>query len=257
MNMIRKSSNALARVGLTLALSLSVSLNAVSAEVNRDPLEPINRGVFAFNQFADRWLFRPLAKTYADLAPGFVQLGVGNALRNLRDVNYAVNSLFQGRLDDAASNAGRFVVNSTVGLAGTIDVATDAGLESSYADFGQTLAIAGIPEGPFVMLPVFGPSTVRDGAGFAVDAAVLSVPAHIESADARAAIWGTALVHTRAQLLGIDELITGDRYIFMRDAYMQRRRGVLLGEGFELEIDAFGDFGDFDDELDDEIGEAL
>ncbi len=242
--------------GLLLAtvLGLPAVVSAAPEPSDTDPLETINRGVFAFNDTTDRWVLRPLADTYSDLAPGFVRRGVGNALRNLRDVNYAFNALFQGRWDDAAANASRFAFNSTIGLAGTIDVATASGLESSYADFGQTLATWGMPAGPFIMIPIFGPSTMRDGAGFAVDAMVLSVPAHIESSEVSAAIWGTALVHTRSQLLGMDDLVTGDRYIFIRDAYLQRRR-VTLGEDVELESfgDFGGDFGDFEDDLTEEF----
>ncbi|MEO1078350.1 MAG: VacJ family lipoprotein [Pseudomonadota bacterium] len=235
-------------LGLSLALSTAVGATPENGE--GDPLESINRGVFAFNDTTDRWLLRPLADTYTDLAPSFVRRGVSNALRNLRDVNYAINALFQGRWDDAAANASRFAFNSTLGLAGTIDVATAGGIDSSYADFGQTLATWGMPSGPFIMIPIIGPSTLRDGAGFGVDAAVLSVPAHIESTEVSAAIWGTAVVHTRSQLLGMDDLVTGDRYIFMRDAYLQRRR-VTLGE--DVELDNFGDFGDFEDDLSEEF----
>ncbi len=243
---------------LGTVLGLSAVVNAGPETSEADPLETINRGVFAFNDTTDRWVLRPLADTYSDLTPGFIRRGVGNALRNLRDVNYAFNALFQGRWDDAAANASRFAFNSTLGLAGTIDVASKSGLESSYADFGQTLATWGMPSGPFVMIPIFGPSTMRDGAGFAVDAMVLSVPAHIESSEVSAAIWGTALVHTRSQLLVRDDLVTGDRYFFMRDAYLQRRR-VSLGEDVELESfgdfsdDFGGDFSDFEDDLTEEF----
>jgi phospholipid-binding lipoprotein MlaA len=231
---------------MALCISASVLLahGSMAAEQHPDPLEPINRAVFQFNEAADRWVLKPVATTYSDLAPRPVQAGIGNALRNLRDVNYALNALFQGRVQHALSNTGRVVMNSTLGLAGAFDVATPAGIESNYADFGQTLSTWGIPAGPFVMLPVIGPSTLRDGAGFAVDAAVLSVPSRIPSDDVRLALWGTAIVHARAQLTNLDDLITGDRYIFFRDAYLQRRAEVL-GDPAPYEQESFGDFGDF------------
>lgn len=238
---------------LALCISAGVLLahSSIAAESAADPLEPVNRAVFQFNEVTDRWFLRPVARTYSDLAPAPVQRGIGNALSNLRDVNYALNALFQGRFGDAASSTGRFAMNSTLGLAGVFDVATSAGIESSYADFGQTLSTWGVPAGPFVMLPVIGPSTVRDGAGFAVDAAALSVPSQVPADDVRVAIWGTAIVHTRAQLTSLDDLITGDRYIFLRDAYLQRRAGVL-GEDATYDdpaSDGFESFGDFDDDL--------
>lgn len=247
----------LRHMALCIGAGLLLAHGSMAAPTNPDPLEPVNRAVFQFNEVTDRWVLRPVASTYADLAPAPVQKGIGNALRNLRDVNYALNALFQGRLKNAASSAGRFALNSTLGLAGVFDVATPAGIETSYADFGQTLSTWGVPAGPFVMLPVIGPSTLRDGSGFAVDAAALSVPSHIPADDVRLAIWGTAFVHTRAQLIGVDGLLTGDRYIFMRDAYLQRR-ATALGEEVDLGLEGFGDFNDdLGDEMGDEPGDDL
>ena len=243
-------------LALCISASLMIAHSSVAADMNPDPLEPLNRAVFQFNMATDRVLLRPVATTYANLTPRPVKTGIGNALSNLRDVNYTFNALFQGRFRDAVNNAGRFVVNSTFGVAGIFDVATPSGVESKYADFGQTLSTWGMPAGPFLMLPIVGPSTIRDGAGFAVDAAALSVPSQISNDDVRLAIWGTAVVHGRAQLTGLDGLVTGDRYIFFRDAYLQRRAS-LLGEeipGSSDSFDDFSDFGEFEDDLIDELG---
>ena len=234
---------------IAIAVLLSQVLlpsNSFAAAPSEDPLESVNRVTFEFNRITDRWFLRPIAKTYSVLAPDFVQRGIGNALRNLRDVNYAVNAALQGRFSDAGKNTARVAVNSTVGLGGLFDVATRSGIHGERADFGQTLAALRIPSGPYIVIPLLGPSTVRDGIGFGVDAVALSVPSHISSSDARLAIWGTAFVHARAGLLSTDELLTGDRYVFMREAYLQRRERFLEGDKADGVSD-FDDFSDFED----------
>ncbi|EAQ97025.2 MlaA family lipoprotein [Congregibacter litoralis] len=224
---------------------LLIPCQGAAAAPDSDPLEPLNRGVFAFNEVADRWVLRPVAKTYSFILPSVVRRGVANALRNLRDVNYAVNAALQGRFRDAGTNGARFAINTTIGLVGVFDVATHRGFVSSPADFGETLATAGLPAGPFIVLPVIGPSTMRDGAGFAVDAAVLSVPSHIDSSDVRAAIWGTGIVQARSGFLDMDDLPTGDSYIFAREAYLQRR-AARLGEAT---FTTPGSFWEFEEEF--------
>ncbi|MEM1190060.1 MAG: VacJ family lipoprotein [Pseudomonadota bacterium] len=188
-----------------------------------DPLESLNRKIFAFNETIDRWLMRPVADAYVELAPSPIQRGIGNVLWNLADATSVLNSVLQGRMDDASLGLARFVVNTTAGVGGLFDVGTEIGLDRRYADFGQSLARWGASSGPYLVLPVLGRSSVRDGIGVAVDALGLSVPAHLSSTQARSMIGGTALVHTRSQYVDVDDLITGDRYVFYREAYLQRR----------------------------------
>lgn len=229
-------------IGAMLAACLLMAQPAVHA--SEDPLESFNRSVFAFNNKADQWVLRPVASTYADVAPEPVQRGVRNVINNIQDVNNAANALLQFRIGDAMASTSRVLINTTLGVGGIMDVAGDMGIEREYADFGQTLATWGVPQGPYLMLPLLGPSSLRAGAGTAVDAMVLSVQAQLDPAGA-AAYWTTSTIDTRVQLLGVDDLISGDQYVFIREAYLQSRR-ALNGE---LDLDT--GFGDFDDEFDD------
>ena len=214
-------------------------------EENVDPLEWFNRPMFAVNDQLDRFLLKPVATGYDFVMPDPAQRGVGNFFANLYDFNAAINAVLQGRFLGAAQGGGRFLVNSTVGLLGLFDVATPLGIRPYRTDFGHTLAIWGVPEGPYVMVPLFGPRTFRSGTGTIVDT-YTSVPTYIDNVALRNSIWGTELIDGRARLLSADELISGDRYIFVRDAYIQQRR-ALVNDG-EVE-DSFSDFGDdWDDE---------
>ena len=214
-------------------------------EENVDPLEWFNRPMFAVNDQLDRFLLKPVATGYDFVMPDPAQRGVGNFFANLYDFNAAINAVLQGRFLGAAQGGGLFLVNSTVGLLGLFDVATPLGIRPYRTDFGHTLAIWGVPEGPYVMVPLFGPRTFRSGTGTIVDT-YTSVPTYIDNVALRNSIWGTELIDGRARLLSADELISGDRYIFVRDAYIQQRR-ALVNDG-EVE-DSFSDFGDdWDDE---------
>ena len=134
-----------------------------------DPFESVNRAVFTFNENADEYVIKPVAEAYQFVLPDFVRTGVTNFFSNIGDVFVAVNNLLQGKPGNAANDIGRFLVNSTIGILGLFDVATDAGLEKNKEDFGQTLGVWGVPSGPYVVLPLFGPSSVRDTAGLALD----------------------------------------------------------------------------------------
>ena len=149
---------ALMRCLLVLALLLPLSS---FAEETYDPLEPVNRKIYAFNDWADRYVLRPVARGYLYVAPEPVERGVSNFIRNIVDFNIIINSVLQGRLEDSVHSTGRFVVNTTLGLAGFFDVATRIGLERREADFGQTLATWGLGEGPFLMVPILGPRTLQ------------------------------------------------------------------------------------------------
>jgi phospholipid-binding lipoprotein MlaA len=220
---------------------------AASAELSEDPLEPINRPIFAFNDALDRWVLRPVARGYDFIVPQSAQRGIGNMLANLYDVTSAANAVLQWRWDGAVQSGGRVLVNSTLGLVGLFDVATPMGIQPYRTDFGQTLALWGLPEGPYLMLPLFGPRTVRSGAGTLMDTFALSVPPQLNDNSVRNVIWGVELVHGRARLLESDTLISGDRYIFVRDAYLQQRR-VFVNDG-----EVIDEFSDFEDEWDEEF----
>jgi phospholipid-binding lipoprotein MlaA len=236
---------------LALLCLLGGSASTTLAASAYDPLEPINRPIYALNNTIDRFALKPLARGYDFIMPPLAQRGVGNFFANLYDVTSALNAVLQFRLPNAARSGGRVLVNSTVGIVGIFDVASSWGIEPYRTDFGQTLALWGLPEGPYLMLPLFGPRTVRSGAGTLVDTFTLSVPPQLDNRALRNSIWGLELVHWRARFLDTDELITGDRYIFVRDAYLQQR-SLLVNDG-EV-IDEFSDFEDSweDEDWDDE-----
>lgn len=206
-----------------------------------DPWEDFNRKVFAFNDWFDGYIFRPAAKVYDTFTPQFVKSGVGNFFNNIGEIPTIGNDLLQGKVSRAASATGRFVINTTLGLAGTVDVATEFGLEAHDEDFGQTLAVWGAPAGPYVVLPFLGPSTVRDTGAMVGDWGT-DVMSHIDNIETRNSLRALEILDLRASFLTADELMMGDRYIFMRDAYIQSR-DYEIADG-EVEVDEFG-FDDF------------
>lgn len=218
-----------------------------AALTGKDPLEPINRPMFAFNNTVDRFAVRPLARGYDFVMPDPAQRIVSNFFANLYDVTSTLNSVLQLRGTNAVQSGGRVLVNSTFGLVGLFDVASSLGIAPMRTDFGQTLAIWGVPEGPYMVLPLFGPRTVRSGAGTLVDTFALSVPPQLDDRALRNSIWGLELVHWRARFLDTDQLITGDRYIFVRDAYLQQR-SLLVNDG-----EVIDEFSDFEDEWEEEF----
>ena len=210
----------------------------------RDPWEGFNRAVFRFNDTADRWVLKPVATTYRQVTPFFLQAGITNFFGNIGEVTNTVNSVLQWKWSRAGNDAGRFLVNSTVGVVGLFDVAKHMGLEANDGeDFGQTLAVWGVPEGPYLVIPFVGPSTVRDVPGEVVDWYTNPLT-YIDHEPTRYAFKFTDLVQTRAGLLKAETLLKGDRYVLLRDAYLQRRE-YLIKDG-ELEDD-FGGEVDEDD----------
>jgi phospholipid-binding lipoprotein MlaA len=210
---------------------------------NVDPLEPLNRQLFVLNDVLDKYLVKPVAKGYQYVTPDIVERGVGNFFANMYDATSAVNAALQWKWLGAAQSGGRFVVNSTLGVAGVFDVATPLGIRPYRADFGQTLAVWGFDAGPYLMVPLFGPRTVRSGVGTLVDL-YTSVPTYINNDTVRYSIWGLELVDTRARLLQAEELMSGDRYLFVRDAYLQQRE-YFLNDG--VVEDDFSNFEEGDD----------
>ena len=195
----------------------------------RDPLEPFNRQVFAFNEGLDKVVLKPLAQVYDTVLPVPVQDCLSNGFSNLREPSNAINNLLQGKAAEAASDVCRFAVNTTVGLLGCFDVASRMGLERHREDFGQTLGKWGLGQGPFLVLPLFGPSSFRDGAGLGVET-VFDVNFWIDNVSVRNIIFGVRTVNARDELLQADDVISGaalDKYTFIRDGYLQRRRNQV------------------------------
>jgi len=197
---------------------------AAPAPVSYDPWEPVNRRIHAFNNVVDRAVARPLATAYVAVVPQPLRLGVTNFFDNLASPLTLVNQLLQGRPRDAVQTLGRFVINSTLGIGGIFDPASDLKMKRRSEDFGQTLGIWGWRSSRYVELPLFGPRTLRDVVGLAGDAP-LSVTQRIERDRLRILMQGVQLVDTRAQLLALDSLRDSapDEYAIVRDAWLKRR----------------------------------
>ncbi len=216
----------------SLALSLLAGLLGGCATTGgspHDPLEPLNRGIYFFNDVLDNTVVKPVAIIYKGVVPSVARTGVSNFFSNINDVIVALNNLLQGKFTQAASDVGRIVVNTTVGLLGTIDVATEIGLEKHNEDFGQTLGRWGIGNGPYLVLPFIGPSSFRDAVGWLVDYYTDPIT-YVDDISTRNILWGTRIVNRRAELLdttSIVETAALDPYEFIRDAYLQRRRNLV------------------------------
>ena len=210
-----------------LALTLSACTTMRQPrEATWDPLERWNRRVFAFNDTLDRFIMKPVADAYLKAVPSPMRTAVTNFFDNITYINVIANSFLQGKGKQGFSDTGRFIINSTVGLGGLVDVATAAGVPRNDEDFGQTLAVWGFGEGAYLMLPLLGPSTFRDAPGYAFSAAVHPFTYWSGEPVATASLGALAVVDQRAQVKGAFELINAaalDRYIFIREAYRQRR----------------------------------
>lgn len=192
----------------------------------RDPWEGYNRGMYAVNDKLDQAVLKPVALTWANDVPGFVQEGVANFFDNLQDVSTGLNNLLQGKFVEGASDLGRFAFNSVVGIGGLWDVATPLGLEKHEEDFGQTLGWWGVPSGPYFVIPFLGPSTLRDAPARWVDPS-FAYNRQISDIAVRNTLYGLDVVRTRAGLLKAERVLDEaalDRYSFTRDAWMQRRQ---------------------------------
>lgn len=211
---------ALAAVGLT------VSGCATGPNANpRDPLEPLNRVTYRFNDTLDRYVAKPAAKGYNKVVPQPARTAVDNFFANLGDVITMVNDFAQLRMSDGFSDLGRVAFNSTFGILGTIDIASAAGMPRHDQDFGLTLAHYGMPSGPYLVLPIFGPSTFRDAAGFGVDQQFAN-PLNYAKPAVRNPLWATQFVSSRARYLNATNLLEEaalDKYLFTRDAWLGQR----------------------------------
>lgn len=215
-------------VGGVLALALSAQ---VTAETNpRDPYEGFNRAMFSVNEAVDKFAAKPVAQVYDKAVPLPVKAGLGNFFGNTSDLWIGVNSAMQGKFGDAGVDIGRLVINSTVGIFGLFDVASEMGLEKHEEDFGQTLAVWGVGDGGYFFWPVIGPRTARDTAGWGVDSYVDPVW-RVRPIAARNSMVAARFVDIRASLLPADKVVEEaalDKYAYIRDAYLQRRRNQIF-----------------------------
>lgn len=197
---------------------------------NNDPLEPFNRAMYRFNTKVDTYFLKPVAKGYRAVVPTPARQGVSNFFSNLREPMVMVNDALQGKFKHAASDLGRFLTNSTLGVFGLFDVASRLGLQKRNEDFGQTLAVWGVAEGPYLVLPFFGPSGLRDGVGLAGDY-YLYAPTHMEQTSVSWKVFSLDTLDARTRYLDAGDILYeaagDDPYVFVREAYRQRRRNLI------------------------------
>lgn len=222
-----------------------------------DPWEPLNRPIYTVNDTIDRYTLKPIARGYRNVVPAFARTGVSNFSNNLRTPVSALNNLLQGKPVRSLSDVTRFIVNSTIGIGGLFDPATAGGLERYDEDFGQTLAVWGVPNGPFVVLPIVGPSTLRDALAFPVNW-VTDVQFWIDESSVRDKVNGLRLVDLRHRLLPADRFLeeSKDPYVTLRESYLQNRRFEIYDGDPPVDDDFYEDFDDFDDDFDDDLDDA-
>ena len=219
--------SSLARIiGVACILALT---GCATATDPRDPLEPMNRGIYQFNDTVDKAVMKPVAQGYKAVLPSPVRTGISNFFSNIDDLLIALNNVLQFKLDKAASDISRVAFNTTFGIAGLFDVATSFGLEKHDEDFGQTLGYWGVGDGPFLMLPLLGPSNVRDTAGL-VAYYHLDPVSNLDHVPTRNSLTALRAVDHRARLLDAEKVLDEaalDPYTFLRDAYIQHRRSAV------------------------------
>ncbi len=216
------------RIVLLILLFALQGCATVAQPNARDPLESFNRTIFGFNDVADKAVIKPVATGYRAITPNWLRKGVGNFFNNLEDVWSAVNNGLQGRGNEFSDSVGRVMVNSTIGLLGVLDVASELNIERHTADFGLTLGRWGVAPGPYVVLPLFGPRTLREVAGMPIDSRGMPVY-NIGDQETRTLLPIVDVVDLRAKYLNAGDVLEGaalDAYSFRRDAYFQRQRNI-------------------------------
>ncbi|MES2883869.1 MAG: VacJ family lipoprotein [Pseudomonadota bacterium] len=211
-------------IALTMATALITACAHTPPGEPSDPLEPVNRVVLGFNLTADKYVLRPIARGYDKVAPDPVRKGVANFFRNLQEPRTVVNGLLQGKVKQAASDTGRFLLNSTAGFAGLMDVATNAGLLRHDEDFGQTIGYYGVGSGWYLMLPFLGPSSNRDLLGRGGDY-FTGYSYYVQEPEVSYPLLAVDTIDSRARLLPADALLEEalDKYVLVRTAYLQQR----------------------------------
>ena len=227
---------------LLIFISLIFSIS-VHSEV--DPFENINQVTHKINDMLDEEFASPVARAYVNFMPDRLELGVSNFVANYEDINNGLNNILQGKIKDGFSDIGRLLINSTIGVLGFVDVASKIGLEKHDEDFGQTLASWGIKSGPYIVLPLLGPSSLRDTVAQIPDA-FLGGLFFINHERTSYELTFLDLLETRARYLGMESLVIGDEYLFYRDAYFQNREYEISDGILDDNFEDFEDFEDFD-----------
>tara|TARA_X000000368_G_scaffold401038_1_gene373513 strand:- start:400 stop:1098 length:699 start_codon:yes stop_codon:yes gene_type:complete len=217
-------------------------ISDITANEVNDPYENLNRKTYQFNENLDEKIAKPIAEIYSKFPPP-IKNGVTNFFNNLEEVDTFINQLLQGKPKESLNDLTRFIINSTIGLAGFIDVASKIGLERHEEDFGQTLGVWGVGQGPYIMLPVLGPSTLRDSFSRPVSS-FLSVTFHMTDTDVNIALKSIDAIETRERLLEVESLLSGDKYSFVKDAYIQSIN-YEVKDGIDVEDDFIDDMDDF------------
>ena len=218
-----------ARSRAALAVAVALLAGCAAAPSRDDPFEPMNRALYQFHDTVDTAVVKPVAQAYIDVVPEFARTAVSNVFNNIEDLVSAVNDLLQGKLDKLDNDLGRVLLNTTWGLGGIFDLASMVGIERGNEDFGQTFGAWGLPQGPYLFVPFFGPTTVRDGSGAIVRVMVGPV-GYIGDVPVRNSLYGVGAVDLRAQALSAGAIVDTaalDRYLFIRNAYLQRRQYLL------------------------------
>lgn len=240
------TARAMRKLGLSLMIAGALATAGCATGPDRnpkDPLEPMNRKIFTFNDTLDTYVAKPVAQFYVDYTPSPFRTAVSNFFSNLGDFSNFANNLLQLKITDATQDLMRIAMNSVFGIGGLIDIASPAGLPKHHQDFGLTLGHYGMPAGPYLVLPLLGPSSVRDSTTWLVDWRVN--PLSYSEAEIRWPLFGVNFVSARADLIGATDLLSAaalDKYAFVRDAYTQRRQYLLTGGGASTLPD-YGDEG--------------
>ena len=220
---------------------LSILFLSSYAFTETDPLKDLNQKTHNLNQTLDLQVASPVARFYKRITPDFIEIGITNFTQNVEDLSIGFNNILQGKIKSGFSDLGRFTLNTTIGIAGFLDIATDMGLEKHDEDFGQTLAVWGVPDGPYLVLPGLGPSTMRDTLAMIPDAFL--TPLWLIDHDRTSySLTAIDLIDTRARYLGLESVVIGDEYLFYRDAYLQSRQFEIKDGEIEDDFDDFDDF---------------
>lgn len=224
----------LGRLRLIICVVLLVFISGCATtgvKDERDPIEGFNRSMYSFNQGMDKVIFHPVAKLYQAITPDFVEKSISNFFNNIDDISIIANDILQLKIGQAYMDTARFVFNSTLGLAGFRDVSSQMGLEKHDEDFGQTLAVWGVGAGPYIVVPIFGPTTLRDSTSLVVDDVLLNPVSYLNNNDAlKAGILTVNFIDIKADLLIANDLIDEaalDQYEFTKNAYFSRRESQI------------------------------